>query len=163
RGRPGTAGQRFHDARHERRGPGEGDPRTRTLPRDPGADDQRRARGGAEGLPSPVRRLPAQAVRARGVPRGAAKAASRLNERVPGQGPVPAPSASPVAAAPAPAPAVAAAPDPSKPRIEAYGQVMFDAIHDAKTMNPAWQATLRPSQIPVQCPGDAGCGKDGAS
>jgi hypothetical protein len=72
-----------------------------------------------------------------------------------------APAAAPVTAATAPS---LPAPDqPARPRVEAYGQVMFDGIHDAKKMNPAWQATLRPSQIPVQCPGDPGCGKDGAS
>ncbi|MDM0033751.1 hypothetical protein QTI33_16575 [Variovorax sp. J22P271] len=42
-----------------------------------------------------------------------------------------------------------------------HGQVMLDAIHDAKRMNPQWRATLRPSQIPVDCPGDPGCGKEG--
>jgi hypothetical protein len=88
--------------------------------------------------------------------------ALEAQQRVPGQDAEPAPKISPAAAAPAPAPA-ASAPGAAKPRIEAYGQVMFDAIHDAKKMNPAWQATLRPSQIPVQCPGDPGCGKDGAS
>jgi hypothetical protein len=55
------------------------------------------------------------------------------------------------------------APDAGKARIEIYGQAMVDAIYDFKRMNPDWQATLRPSQIPVNCPGDAGCGKDGAT
>lgn len=55
------------------------------------------------------------------------------------------------------------APDSDKARVEFSGQVMLDAIYDAKRMNPQWNATLRPSQIPVVCPGDAGCGKDGAS
>ncbi len=55
------------------------------------------------------------------------------------------------------------APDADKARIEVYGQVMLDAIYDFKRMNPDYDATLRPSQIPVNCPGDAGCGKDGAS
>ena len=53
--------------------------------------------------------------------------------------------------------------DADKARIEVYGQVMLDAIYDFKRMNPDYDATLRPSQIPVNCPGDAGCGKDGAS
>ena len=39
---------------------------------------------------------------------------------------------------------------------------MADAIYDFKKMNPEWAATLRPSQIPIACPGSAGCGKDGA-
>ena len=94
------------------------------------------------------------------------------------------------ASAPAPAPATAAAPDPAgapagleawapvvsvgtravdaapdadKARVEFYGQAMFDAIYDFKRMNPDWNATLRPSQIPVICPGTPGCGKDGAT
>lgn len=69
------------------------------------------------------------------------------------------------AGAPVVAPNVAAeagTPDADKARVEFYGQVMVDAIYDAKRMNPAWQATLRPSQIPVDCPADPGCGKDGA-
>ena len=52
-------------------------------------------------------------------------------------------------------------PDADKARLEVYGQVMLDGIYDFKRMNPDWQATLRPSQIPVVCPGSAGCGKDG--
>ena len=38
---------------------------------------------------------------------------------------------------------------------------MLDAIYDFKRVDPDWNATLRPSTIPVNCPGDAGCGKDG--
>lgn len=48
-------------------------------------------------------------------------------------------------------------------RVEFYGQAMLDAIYDAKRMNPDWNATLRPSQIPVICPGSPGCGKDGST
>ena len=55
------------------------------------------------------------------------------------------------------------APDADKARVEFYGQAMIDAIQDFKRMNPQWNATERPSQIPVNCPGDAGCGKDGAT
>ena len=55
------------------------------------------------------------------------------------------------------------APDADKARVEFYGQAMLDAIYDAKRMNPDYAATLRPSQIPVNCPGDAGCGQDGAT
>jgi hypothetical protein len=54
-------------------------------------------------------------------------------------------------------------PDADKARIEVYGQVMLDAIYDFKRMDPDWNATERPSKIPVVCPGSPGCGKDGAS
>jgi hypothetical protein len=45
---------------------------------------------------------------------------------------------------------------------------MVDAIQDFRRMDPTWNATLRPSKIPVNCPGppganDPGCGKDGAT
>ena len=53
-------------------------------------------------------------------------------------------------------------PGADKARVEVYGHAMLDAIYDFKRMNPQWQATLRPSQIPVNCPGDPGCGKDNA-
>jgi hypothetical protein len=56
-----------------------------------------------------------------------------------------------------------AANEEPKPKVDFYGQIMLDAIYDANQMNPTWNATLRPSQIPVTCPGDAGCGKDGAT
>lgn len=42
-----------------------------------------------------------------------------------------------------------------------YGYVMMDAIYDFDRVNPDWKDTLRPSQIPVNCPGDAGCGTSG--
>ncbi|MBL8351116.1 MAG: hypothetical protein JNL87_12490 [Burkholderiaceae bacterium] len=48
-------------------------------------------------------------------------------------------------------------------RVEVYGQVMLDAVYDARRMHPDWSATLRPSQIPVNCPADPGCGKSGAT
>jgi len=87
----------------------------------------------------------------------------------------------PVAAAPQAAPASAAAgvagapvvsvatqaeagtPNADKARVELYGQAMLDAMYDFKRMDPEWNATLRPSKIPVSCPGSAGCGKDGAT
>src|SRR4051812_43374207 len=53
------------------------------------------------------------------------------------------------------------APDPSKARIEIYGQIMLDAIYDFKRVAPDSNATLRPSKIAVNCPGDPGCGKNG--
>jgi hypothetical protein len=59
--------------------------------------------------------------------------------------------------------ALAQAKDEPKARTEIYGQIMVDAIYDADRMNPTWSATLRPSQIPINCPGDAGCGKNGAT
>lgn len=82
--------------------------------------------------------------------------------------PAAAPAAEPAAQWGAPVVSVGAraedakTPDADKARLEIYGQVMLDGIYDFKRMNPGWQATLRPSQIPVNCPGDAGCGKDGA-
>lgn len=51
--------------------------------------------------------------------------------------------------------------DPNKARVEIFGQIMLDAIYDFKRVDPDWNATLRPSKIPVNCPGDAGCGKHG--
>jgi DcaP outer membrane protein len=51
------------------------------------------------------------------------------------------------------------------PDINVYGFVMVDAIHDFNTVDPDWEATLRPSKIPVNCPVggplDPGCGQDG--
>jgi outer membrane murein-binding lipoprotein Lpp len=77
-----------------------------------------------------------------------------------------APSKPPVAAAGAPvvapnAVAEEGAPDADKARVELYGQVMLDAIYDFNRVDPDWNATLRPSKIPVNCPNDAGCGDDG--
>jgi hypothetical protein len=77
--------------------------------------------------------------------------------------PASAPSAN--AAAPVIAPGSVAdegSKDPEHARVEIYGQAMTDAIYDFRKMNPEWAATLRPSQIPVACPGTPGCGKDGA-
>ena len=48
-----------------------------------------------------------------------------------------------------------------KARVEIYGFTQMDAIQDFKRVDPDWNATLRPSKIPVNCPSDAGCGKDG--
>lgn len=45
--------------------------------------------------------------------------------------------------------------------LDFYGHIMLDAIYDFDRVNPDWNDTLRPSQIPVNCPGDAGCGSDG--
>lgn len=88
------------------------------------------------------------------------------------QAPAPAqPSAPPVTAAGAPvvAPqsqAEEGAANADKARVEIFGQIMLDAIYDFKRVDPDWNATLRPSKIPVNCPpaavpGDPGCGKDG--
>jgi len=66
-------------------------------------------------------------------------------------------------AASAPTRAEDAVPVADKPRAEFYGQAMLDAIYDFRRMNPDWNATLRPSQIPIVCPGSPGCGKDGAT
>jgi hypothetical protein len=49
-------------------------------------------------------------------------------------------------------------------RLELYGAAMLDAIYDIKRVDPTWEATLRPSKIPVNCPPvgtDAGCGTHG--
>lgn len=83
-------------------------------------------------------------------------------------------AAAPLAATTPPAPAGApvvspgavaqeGASQPEKARVEFYGHVMLDAIQDGKQMNPDWNATMRPSQIPIVCPGSPGCGRDGAS
>jgi hypothetical protein len=48
-----------------------------------------------------------------------------------------------------------------KPRVEIYGFVQMDAIYDFDRSDPSWTAALRPSKIPVNCPGDPGCGRDG--
>jgi len=91
--------------------------------------------------------------------------------------PAPAAEEAKEAAAPAAAPTMAAgapvvapdstaekgAPDSNKARLEISGKVQLDLIYDFKRMNPQWNATERPSQIPVTCPGDAGCGQDGAT
>ena len=46
-----------------------------------------------------------------------------------------------------------------KPRLEISGQIMMDAIYDSKRVASGWNSTLRPSRIPVNCPGDDGCDK----
>ena len=82
----------------------------------------------------------------------------------------PAPAAAPAAPAAAEAPAPVVAPEakaeagakePEKARLEISGKVQLDGIYDFKRVDPDWNATLRPSKIPVNCPGDPGCGKDG--
>ena len=79
------------------------------------------------------------------------------------------------AADPPPAPVVAPtasgdakAPKDDAARIEISGKIQLDLIQDFKTVDPAWNTTLRPSKIPINCPGptgtpDPGCGKDGES
>lgn len=47
------------------------------------------------------------------------------------------------------------------PNLEIYGFAQVDAIQDFKRVGNDWNATLRPSKIPVVCPGDPGCGNDG--
>lgn len=42
-----------------------------------------------------------------------------------------------------------------------YGFIQLDAIYDFNRMDPAWNDSLRPSKIPINCPGDPGCGTDG--
>ena len=74
---------------------------------------------------------------------------------------------------PPPAPVIApqttgdaAAPKGDAARMEVSGKVQLDLIYDFKKVDPAWNTTLRPSKIPINCPGlagtnDPGCGKDG--
>ncbi len=50
---------------------------------------------------------------------------------------------------------------PPVPRLDLYGFAMLDAIYDINSSDPQWKSTVRPSKIPVVCPGDAGCGEDG--
>jgi hypothetical protein len=74
--------------------------------------------------------------------------------------PPPAPVIAPQTSGDAPAPKDDAA------RIEISGKVQLDLIYDFKKVDPAWNTTLRPSKIPINCPGspgtnDPGCGKDG--
>jgi len=47
------------------------------------------------------------------------------------------------------------------PHLDVYGFIQADSIYDFNRVDPAWNATLRASKIPVTCPGDAGCGRDG--
>jgi len=57
-------------------------------------------------------------------------------------------------------------PEAEKARLEIHGNIQLDAIYDFKKTNPNWEGTLRPSQIPVECPPvgfDPGCGKNGVT
>ena len=51
--------------------------------------------------------------------------------------------------------------DAPKIRLDVYGFIHTDAIYDFNRVAPDWKSTLRPSKIPVNCPGDSGCGNDG--
>jgi hypothetical protein len=68
-----------------------------------------------------------------------------------------------VVVAPNMKPDAASGQDPNKPRLEIYGFAQMDLIQDFNRVDPDWNATLRPTRIPVNCPGDAGCGEDGES
>jgi hypothetical protein len=62
----------------------------------------------------------------------------------------------------APPPPAAEPPKPaSEAHLDAYGFIHTDGIYDFRRVDPAWNGTLRPSKIPVNCPGDAGCGQHG--
>lgn len=52
---------------------------------------------------------------------------------------------------------------PEAKGLQIYGYVQGDYIYDFKRVDPNWNSTLRASKIPVNCPGDAGCGTDGES
>ena len=69
-------------------------------------------------------------------------------------------SGGPIVFAPDTAPEAGAA-NPEMARLEISGKVQMDMIYDFNRVNDDWSSTLRPSQIPVTCPGDAGCGNDG--
>ena len=59
-------------------------------------------------------------------------------------------------------PAVSATPESGpRPYLDVYGFAQLDAIYDFERVDPDWKSTLRPSKIPVNCPGDAGCGNNG--
>ncbi len=47
------------------------------------------------------------------------------------------------------------------PRVVLSGKLQADLIRDFDRVDPASNATLRPSTIPVRCPGDPGCGPRG--
>ncbi len=49
----------------------------------------------------------------------------------------------------------------NRPSLEIYGFAQVDAIQDFKRVDGDWNATLRPSKIPIVCPGSPGCGNDG--
>ncbi len=42
-----------------------------------------------------------------------------------------------------------------------YGFIQADFIYDFQRVDPDWKDLLRPSKIPVNCPEDPGCGRDG--
>jgi len=46
-------------------------------------------------------------------------------------------------------------------RVEVTGKIQGDFIYDFKRVDPDWNMTLRPSKIPINCPGSPGCGKEG--
>lgn len=50
------------------------------------------------------------------------------------------------------------------PSLDIYGFAMLDSIYDFQRTDPNWDATLRPSTIPVVCEGpgntDEGCGRN---
>jgi hypothetical protein len=114
-----------------------------------------------QGLQKRIEALEAEkATGAAAAPGGAAAAAP------PGAAPAAAKPATPVTAAGGPVIApnekpIPGEPDQDKARLELYGFVQADFIQGFKLMNPDWYSSFRPSQIPVNCPGDAGCGADG--
>jgi len=61
----------------------------------------------------------------------------------------------------------AKAPKDEPARMEVSGKVQLDLIQDFNKVDPKWNTTLRPSTIPINCPGpgafgfDPGCGKNG--
>jgi hypothetical protein len=57
-------------------------------------------------------------------------------------------------------PAAEAQPKP-RSSLQIYGFAQVDGIYDFNRVADDWNATLRPSRIPIVCPGDSGCGNDG--
>lgn len=78
----------------------------------------------------------------------------------PPQPPAASSSSGPIVIAPDSAAEKGAA-NPEQARIEVSGKVQMDMIYDFNRVDSDWNATLRPSKIPVDCPGDGGCGNDG--
>jgi len=109
-----------------------------------------------QGLQKRVETLEAEKAKGEAAAPAAAGAAAQAAPKaaapeVAGAGPVVAPNTKPVEGAPS----------ADKARLELYGFVQADFIQGFKLMNPDWYSSFRPSQIPVNCPGDPGCGADG--
>ena len=111
-----------------------------------------KAKGAAAAAPAGAPAgAPAAAPTAAGAPAGVEQKAAAAPAVTAAGGPVVAPNEKPIEGQP----------DQNKARLELYGFVQADFTQGFKLMNPDWYSAVRPSQIPVNCPGDAGCGADG--